>query len=85
MTPKVIYQENKRRRLVHEHKLKSAEKKLKLKLIKDPSITPPPKTPYAYYIMKRMNDEGTEDIGLNKLEQYAFDWEKLTLEDKQVM
>ncbi|CAB4376024.1 HMG-box [Rhizophagus irregularis] len=83
LTPKVISQENKRRRLVHEHKLKSAEEKLKLKLIKDPSITPPPKTPYAYYIMKRMNDDGTENIGLDKLEEYVFDWEKLTPEDKQ--
>lgn len=88
LSAKDIHQENKRRKLVHERKLKFAEKKIKLNLIKelkDPKITTPPKSPYAYYAMKRMSEEGAGKIGLDKLEKYVFEWEKLTSEDKQVM
>ncbi|GBB88175.1 hypothetical protein RclHR1_01470023 [Rhizophagus clarus] len=82
LTPRDIIQENKRRKLMFKNDLASEKKKKKLRLIKDPNFPTPPKTPYIYFAMKRM-DEGSGRIGLDKLEELVFDWKRLTFEDKK--
>jgi hypothetical protein len=80
LTPKEIFQENERR------KLESEFKKKKVKLIKNPKSLPtPPKTPYIFFAMKRMNEGRSERVGIKKLEELVFEWNKLTSEDKKVM
>lgn len=83
LTSKDIIQENKRRRLIFENNLTSGKGKKKLRLIKDPNFPTPPKTPYIYFAMERMGEEGSG--GLKKLEELIFEWKKLTPDDRKVM